>query len=76
MKKNLLLKFWTILMFVSLLGTTVAFGQATLKHSYTFEDGTAKDMVGTVNGTIGGNKLTIANRKATVSGATDRKSVV
>lgn len=70
MKKNLLLKFWTILMFVSLLGTTVAFGQATLKHSYTFEDGTAKDMVGTVNGTIGGNKLTIANGKATVSGAT------
>ncbi|WP_340112584.1 LamG-like jellyroll fold domain-containing protein [Maribellus mangrovi] len=47
----------------------------TLTHSYTFEDGTYNlstvfDQVGTLNGTIGGNKIIIADGKATVSGAT------
>jgi len=70
MKKNLLLKLWTFLMLTCMLGTSAAYSQATLKHSYTFEDGTAKDMVGTVDGTVGGSKITIADGKATVSGAT------
>ncbi len=75
MKENLLLKFWTFLTFVSFFGASAAFGQATLKHSYTFDSGTYDettvfDQVGTVNGTIGGTKLTIADGKATVSGAT------
>ena len=75
MKKNLLLKLWTFVLFAIMLGSTTAFGQATLKHSYTFETGTYDettvfDQAGTVNGTIGGTKLTIADGKATVSGAT------
>jgi hypothetical protein len=74
-EKTLLLKFWIVLMFVGLLGTSVAFGQATLKHSYTFEAGTYDettvfDQAGSVNGTLGGTKISIADGKATVSGAT------
>ncbi|MGE0019315.1 MAG: LamG-like jellyroll fold domain-containing protein, partial [Draconibacterium sp.] len=75
MKKNLLLKFWTFLMLTCIFGSTAAFGQATLKHSYTFETGTYDettvfDQAGTVDGTLGGTKITIADGKATVSGAT------
>jgi hypothetical protein len=75
MKKNLLLKFWTILMLVGVLGISAAFGQATLKHSYTFESGTYDettvfDQAGTVNGVLGGTKIVVADGKATVSGAT------
>ncbi len=75
MKENLLLKLWTFLTFVSFLGSSAAFGQATLKHSYTFETGTFDettvfDQAGTVNGTLGGTKISIADGKATVSGAT------
>jgi hypothetical protein len=62
-------------MFAGLLCSSVAFGQATLKHSYTFEPGTynettVNDVVGSVNGTLGGTKISIADGKATVSGAT------
>ncbi len=75
MKKNLLLKLWTFLMLTCILGSAAVFGQATLKHSYTFETGTYDettvfDQAGSLNGTIGGTKLTIADGKATVSGAT------
>lgn len=61
---------------LGLLITTMAFGQdAVLKHSYTFEEGTydettVYDQVGTANGTLGGDKISIANGGATVSGAT------
>ena len=53
----------------------MVFGQATLKHSYTFESGTYDettlfDQTGSVNGTLGGTKISIADGKATVSGAT------
>lgn len=46
-----------------------------LRHSYTFEDGTfdatmVYDQVGSLNATIGGTKLTVADGKATVSGST------
>ncbi len=75
MKKNLLLKLWTFVMFAFVLSSTAVFGQATLKHSYTFEAGTydettVQDQVGTVNGVLGGTKISIADGKATVSGAT------
>lgn len=75
MKKNLLLGFWALFTFAGLFCSSVVFGQATLKHSYTFEEGTHEgttiyDQTGTLDGTIGGDKLTIADGKATVSGAT------
>ncbi|MDF1571119.1 MAG: cadherin-like beta sandwich domain-containing protein [Bacteroidales bacterium] len=36
-------------------------GQATLMHSYTFEDGTAADVAGTANGTLNGTGYTVAD---------------
>lgn len=58
-----------------LLVTSLVMAQATLKHSYTFEEGTFDattvfDQVGTLNGTLGGTKISVGNGKATVSGAT------
>ena len=53
MKKNLLFRFWILLAFVGLLGTSVAHGQ-TLKHSWTFDDGTTVDAVGGMVGTLVG----------------------
>ncbi|MFB6343213.1 LamG-like jellyroll fold domain-containing protein [Saccharicrinis sp. FJH62] len=44
-------------------------GTLVLKHSYTFEDGTAKDLVGNADGTLVGEKIKIENGKCTVSGA-------
>ncbi|MFB6320096.1 LamG-like jellyroll fold domain-containing protein [Saccharicrinis sp. FJH54] len=42
-----------------------------LMHSYTFEDAdTVIDVVGDLNGTLHGSKITVADGKATVSGAT------
>ena len=75
MRKNLLLGLWTLFTFVGLFCSSVAFSQATLKHSYTFEPGTydetiVYDQTGSVNGTLGGTKISIADGKATVSGAT------
>ncbi len=74
MKRNLLLVFMTIFTFMSLLSSNVTYGQATLKHSYTFEEGTYEgtivyDQTGSVDGTLGGDKINIAEGKATVSGA-------
>ncbi|MFY9153844.1 MAG: LamG-like jellyroll fold domain-containing protein [Prolixibacteraceae bacterium] len=74
MKKNLLFRLWTLFTFVGLFCSSVVFGQATLKHSYTFEAGTydettVQDQAGSVNGTLGGTKISIADGKATVSGA-------
>jgi len=40
--------------FIALLNSTEAIGQLTLMHSYTFEDGTASDGTGSVNGVIMG----------------------
>lgn len=75
MRKNLLLGLWTLFTFVGLFCSSVAFGQATLKHSYTFESGTYDettvfDQAGSVDGILGGTKISIADGKATVSGAT------
>ncbi len=75
MKKNLLLKLSTLLTLAGLFCMSVSFGQATLKHSYTFDEGTYDettvfDQVGSVDGTLGGANISIADGKATVSGAT------
>jgi len=75
MKKNLHFRLWALFMFAGLFCSSMVFGQATLKHSYTFEPGTynettVNDQVGSVNGTLGGTKISIADGKATVSGAT------
>ncbi|MGF7140635.1 cadherin-like beta sandwich domain-containing protein [Roseimarinus sediminis] len=43
--------------------------ETVLTHSYTFEDGTAADVVGGLDGTLHGEKITIADGKCTVSGA-------
>lgn len=75
MKKRTILqdgiKLFALLFFT---GSFVLNGQ-TLKHSYTFEEGTydattVYDQVGSLNATIGGEMITIAEGKATVSGAT------
>lgn len=50
---------WFAFLFAGLFCSAAAFGQATLKHSYTFEDGTANDVIGTAHGTVVGG--TIAN---------------
>lgn len=42
----------------------------TMMHSYTFEDGTASDVVGDLDGTLNGESLTIADGMATVAGST------
>lgn len=60
MKLNLLFKVGFVTAFVGILCSTEATGQVTLKHSYTFEDGTANDGTGTVNGVLVGTG-TIAN---------------
>ena len=52
-KRSLLSKFILTSALSGLLGITTMNAQ-TLKHSYTFEDGTANDVVGTVNGTVSG----------------------
>ncbi len=56
MKKNYhLIKHVILMSFLILIGSTVAYSQATLTHSYTFEDGTADDEEGSVDGTIVGD---------------------
>ncbi|MCW3804466.1 LamG-like jellyroll fold domain-containing protein [Plebeiibacterium marinum] len=52
-KRSLLSKFILTSALSGLLGITTMNAQ-TLKHSYTFEDGTANDVVGNVNGTVSG----------------------
>lgn len=53
---------------------TIHFKAIELKHSYTFEDGTANDVVGTLNGTLNGTAISVANGKCTVTGATGSTS--
>ena len=57
-----------------LIGSGQLFAQATLMHSYDFEDGTANDGTGTVNGTLQGTSISIANGLCTVTGATTSTS--
>ncbi|WP_167612212.1 LamG-like jellyroll fold domain-containing protein [Maribellus sediminis] len=75
MRKNLLLGLLTLFTFAGLLCSSVAHGQATLKHSYTFEEGTYEgttifDQTGTLNGTMVGDAISIDSGKCVVSGAT------
>ncbi|MBW6534156.1 MAG: cadherin-like beta sandwich domain-containing protein [Mariniphaga sp.] len=75
MHKNLLYGFWTILTFTGILLSSASFGQATLKHSYTFEEGTYEgttifDQSGSLDGTMVGSAISIADGKCVVSGAT------
>lgn len=73
MRKSLLfLQTRLAMMLFGILVTSVAFGQATLKHSYTFDDGTANDGTGTLNGTVmgDGSVLSFADGKCIVTGAT------
>ena len=48
-----------------MIGMLSAYGQ-TLKHSYTFEDGTAKDVVGSVDGQVRGDKISFSDGKCIV----------
>jgi len=57
MKRQHLLKFWTVMALTGFLCSSAVFGQATLKHSYTFDDGTANDVVGTAHGTVIGGTM-------------------
>lgn len=71
-KRNLHFRLLTVLALFAFMGSAI--GQ-TLMHSYTFEEGTydantVYDQAGSVDGAIGGSMLTIADGKATVSGAT------
>jgi hypothetical protein len=75
MRKNLLRGFWTILTLTGILLSNAGFGQATLKHSYTFEEGTYEgttifDQTGSLDGTMTGDAISIADGKCVVSGAT------
>jgi len=67
-RKNLLLNFWLTLLLFGVISSPTVFGQsATLTHSYTFEDGTANDTVGTANGVLQGD-ASVANGALTLSG--------
>ncbi|HYX08434.1 MAG TPA: cadherin-like beta sandwich domain-containing protein, partial [Bacteroidales bacterium] len=67
-RKNLLLNFWLMLMLFGAISSPTVFGQtATLTHSYTFEDGTANDVVGSADGVLQGD-ATVANGALTLSG--------
>ncbi|MFC0878784.1 LamG-like jellyroll fold domain-containing protein, partial [Saccharicrinis sp. FJH2] len=43
-------------------------------HSYTFDDGSADDMIGSVDGVLNGDKISIADGMCTVSGSTSSTS--
>ncbi len=67
-RKNLLLKLWLMLIFAGLFLSPTVFGQsATLTHSYTFEDGTVNDVVGTANGVLQGD-ATVSNGDLVLTG--------
>ncbi len=71
--RNLLFKSLISIFLLGILGFSNAKGQ-TLMHSYTFEEGTydettVYDQQGTVNGTLNGSMISIADGMATVSGA-------
>ncbi len=75
MKRNLLLVLVTIFTLGGILSSSLSFGQATLKHSYTFEEGTYEgttihDQEGSLDGTMVGDAISIADGKCVVSGAT------
>ncbi|MDA3834152.1 MAG: cadherin-like beta sandwich domain-containing protein, partial [Spirochaetales bacterium] len=75
MKRNLLRGFCTILTLTGILLSNASFGQATLKHSYTFEEGTYEDatiydQTGSLDGTMTGSAISIVDGKCVVSGAT------
>ena len=57
MRQKLLFKICVIAMLVGLFSTSAAFGQAVLMHSYTFDDGTADDVVGGAHGTVVGGTM-------------------
>lgn len=68
-QKYLLFKFWLVMVLIGFISLSSVFGQAaTLKHSYTFEDGTAKDVVGTANGTVVGGAIANGAYKASANG--------
>jgi|GEM_PF-420889 len=75
MRKFLLSGILTIITCVGLLTSSMVYGQATLKHSYTFEEGTydettVYDQTGSLNGTLTGDAISIDSGKCVVSGAT------
>ncbi|MCK9208782.1 MAG: cadherin-like beta sandwich domain-containing protein, partial [Salinivirgaceae bacterium] len=63
----LLLRYSLVMMVFSLLGMSLVHSQATLKHSYTFEDGTANDGVGDADGILNGD-ATISDGAVTLTG--------
>jgi hypothetical protein len=54
-------KFLTALVLLAFFALPAVTGQATLMHSYTFEDGTASDVVGTADGTLNGTTYTVTD---------------
>jgi hypothetical protein len=60
-------KYLMVLTIVSYIGLSLSYGQATLKHSYTFTDGTANDEIGTAHGVLNGD-ATIKNGAVLLTG--------
>lgn len=63
----LFVKYVMVMAFFSFLVSSLAFGQTTLMHSYTFEDGTADDGTGSADGVLQGDAL-ISDGAVTLSG--------
>jgi len=69
MKKEILLfKALLILLSFTFFRVTIYSQIAVLKHSYTFDDGTAKDVIGNANGTLNGGTIQDGVYIATASG--------
>ena len=66
MKKNLLFRLWIVVMVMSFVGSSTIFAQ-TLKHSYTFEDGTGNDAVGEAHAELNG-EAAVADGDLVLSG--------
>jgi len=67
-RKNLHFKIWSTLFLFSVVFSSTVFGQsATLTHSYNFEDGTVKDLVGSADGALNGNAA-ISNGELVLTG--------
>ncbi|MBN1927486.1 MAG: cadherin-like beta sandwich domain-containing protein, partial [Prolixibacteraceae bacterium] len=54
-QRYFLLRYLVVMMMIGVFSMSFVFGQATLKHSYTFEDGTANDGTGSADGTLQGD---------------------
>lgn len=68
-QKYLLFKFWLVIVLMGFISSSAVFGQAaTLRHSYTFEDGTANDVTGNAHGTVIGGTIAEGAYTASANG--------